>query len=64
MTRDRPDRFDPIVCVDEAGRLLGAVGIERLTLRLAQAGHHPRADHRPREHPAQPNRTTDTQRSR
>lgn len=39
MTRDARHRFDPVVAVDEAGRFLGVVRIERLTLRLAEV--HP-----------------------
>jgi EAL domain-containing protein (putative c-di-GMP-specific phosphodiesterase class I) len=36
MTRVAARRFDPVVCVDETGRLLGVVRPERMTLRLAE----------------------------
>ena len=35
MTRVPARRFDPVLCVDDAGRLLGLVRVERMTLRLA-----------------------------
>jgi EAL domain-containing protein (putative c-di-GMP-specific phosphodiesterase class I) len=36
MTRVVARRFDPVLCVDETGRLLGLVRPERMTLRLAE----------------------------
>jgi len=36
MTRVAARRFDPVLCVDEVGRLLGLVRAERMTLRLAE----------------------------
>jgi EAL domain-containing protein (putative c-di-GMP-specific phosphodiesterase class I) len=36
MTRVAARRFDPVLCVDEVGRLLGLVRPERMTLRLAE----------------------------
>ncbi|MCZ2804399.1 EAL domain-containing protein [Modestobacter sp. VKM Ac-2983] len=36
MTRVAARRFDPVLCVDELGRLLGLVRAERMTLRLAE----------------------------
>lgn len=36
MTRVAARRFDPVLCVDETGRLLGLVRPERMTLRLAE----------------------------
>jgi EAL domain-containing protein (putative c-di-GMP-specific phosphodiesterase class I) len=36
MTRSRSRRFDPIACVDEAGRFYGVVRAERMMLRLAE----------------------------
>ena len=36
MTRVAARRFDPVLCVDELGRLLGLVRPERMTLRLAE----------------------------
>ena len=41
MTRQRAVRFDPAVCVDDVGRLLGIVPVERITLRLAVAAGRP-----------------------
>lgn len=32
MTRDRGERYDPLVCCDERGRYLGLVGVDRLLL--------------------------------
>lgn len=40
MTRDPAQRFDPVIGVDEAGRFLGLVRVERLTLRLAELHDH------------------------
>jgi EAL domain-containing protein (putative c-di-GMP-specific phosphodiesterase class I) len=36
MTRVAARRFDPVVCVDAGGTLLGVVRAERMTLRLAE----------------------------
>ncbi|GAB2676983.1 EAL domain-containing protein [Thalassiella azotivora] len=36
VTRGEPERFDPVVCVDETGRPLGVVRVERILLRLAE----------------------------
>ena len=36
MTRVAPRRFDPVLCVDDTGRLIGLVRPERMTLRLAE----------------------------
>jgi EAL domain-containing protein (putative c-di-GMP-specific phosphodiesterase class I) len=36
MTRVAARRFDPVVCVDVTGRLVGLVRVERMTLRLAE----------------------------
>ena len=36
MTRVAARRFDPVLCVDATGRLLGIVRPERMTLRLAE----------------------------
>lgn len=36
MTRVAARRFDPVLCVDDTGRLLGVVRVERMTLRLAE----------------------------
>jgi hypothetical protein len=36
MTRLAARRFDPVLCVDDTGRLLGLVRPERMTLRLAE----------------------------
>ncbi|TWH71809.1 EAL domain-containing protein [Modestobacter roseus] len=36
MTRVAARRFDPVLCVDPGGRLLGLVRPERMTLRLAE----------------------------
>jgi EAL domain-containing protein (putative c-di-GMP-specific phosphodiesterase class I) len=36
MTRVAARRFDPVLCVDDTGRLLGLVRVERMTLRLAE----------------------------
>ena len=36
MTRVAVRRFDPVLCVDQTGRLLGLVRPERMTLRLAE----------------------------
>lgn len=36
MTRVAARRFDPVVCVDESGRLLGLVRVERMALRLVE----------------------------
>jgi len=36
MTRVPARRFDPVLCVDQAGRLLGLVRPERMSLRLAE----------------------------
>ncbi|OMQ14504.1 hypothetical protein A7K94_0216175, partial [Modestobacter sp. VKM Ac-2676] len=43
MTRVTARRFDPVLCVDDGGRLLGLVRPERMTLRLAalQGGASP-----------------------
>jgi hypothetical protein len=35
IVRERPSRFHPLVCTDNAGRFLGIVRIERLLERLA-----------------------------
>jgi len=58
MTRVAARRFDPVVAVDESGRLLGLVRVERLTLRLAElhSGTSRAADpHPPAADPAAPN---------
>jgi hypothetical protein len=34
MARPAPDRFDPLICVDDRGRYLGVVRIEQLVHRL------------------------------
>ena len=36
MTRVAARRFDPVLCVDDTGRLLGLIRPERMTLRLAE----------------------------
>ena len=36
MTRVAPRRFDPVLCVDPGGRLIGLLRPERMTLRLAE----------------------------
>ncbi|MCZ2810158.1 EAL domain-containing protein [Modestobacter sp. VKM Ac-2979] len=41
MTRVAARRFDPVLCVDEVGRLLGLVRPERMTLRLAELHRGP-----------------------
>ena len=35
MTRPAAERFDPVVCYDEAGRYVGLVRVERLVEALA-----------------------------
>src|SRR6478609_1564408 len=39
MTRPERLRWDPIVCIDEAGNLVGVVRLHRLVAQLARAGH-------------------------
>ena len=41
MTRDRATRFDPVLCTDACGELMGIVRIERLVGRLAHLGQLP-----------------------
>jgi hypothetical protein len=38
MTRSASSRFDPVICTDAEGRLLGVVRVERLVNRLAAQG--------------------------
>jgi EAL domain-containing protein (putative c-di-GMP-specific phosphodiesterase class I) len=47
MTRVSARRFDPVLCVDRGGRLLGLVRPERMTLRLAELHDTPRPDEVP-----------------
>lgn len=52
MTRQRNSRFDPVVCVDDVGRLVGVVAVERITLRLAAGARcGPSADVHDPAHP-------------
>lgn len=41
MTRAGPVRFDPVLCVDERGMLLGVLRVERLALALADRRSRP-----------------------
>lgn len=36
MTRDRPERFDPVICCDALGLYLGTVGVDRLLLAVSR----------------------------
>lgn len=36
MTRERPERFDPVICCDGLGAYLGTVGIDRLLLAVSR----------------------------
>ena len=38
-TRESGERFQPLLCTDNAGRYLGIVRVERLIRALADAGH-------------------------
>ena len=37
LTRPPAERFDPICCIDELGRLVGLLPFEQLVRRLAQS---------------------------
>ena len=38
-TREPGERFQPLLCTDNAGRYLGIVRVERLIRALAEAAH-------------------------
>ncbi len=42
MTREDATRFDPLVCIDERGRSLGIIRVERLIQRLLEVRSGPR----------------------
>jgi EAL domain-containing protein (putative c-di-GMP-specific phosphodiesterase class I) len=54
MTRVAARRFDPVLCVDDTGRLLGLVRVERMTLRLAEMHSGAAPVHVPDQAPLSP----------